>query len=311
MHPTILDNLGLIPAIRWLIARYDLDITLAAENADYRFDPQIEVTVFRILQSALDNVVRHTRVREANISLAYGDQMLELVVEDRGGGFDLETALRSSQSAGLIGIYQRASAVGAQVEILSQIGKGTRIEVKLPLLQGEVVSQPKPISEDVLMRSLGRYQPAPATPAASEQEIKVVIAIEQPLQRQGLRRLLESNPNLNVAAEVRDLRQTSAAVENYQPDVLIINPVGDGKKQHEVLRSIAARSPNVRMLVIATRIDPEYVLDALECGVLGYISSSVTMTDLHTAIVNVARGQIYLSPTIRRQDILAKLKPKA
>jgi DNA-binding NarL/FixJ family response regulator len=101
-----------------------------------------------------------------------------------------------------------------------------------------------------------------------------------------------------------------SAVEKTQPDVLIINPSGDGKQQHELLQSITTAAPKVRMLVIATRIDPEYVLDALECGALGYISSSVTMTDLHTAIVNVARGQMYLSPTIKQQDILAKLKPR-
>ena len=308
MHPTILEHLGLMAAVRWLIEQYDLDITLTSENMDFRFDAQIEVTMFRILQIALDNLLRHAGVRAAQVTLTHRDQGLEMSVEDQGVGFDLEATLRSGHNTGLIGMYERASVVGGDVEVISRSGQGTRVEVKLPLRQEEVTSQQKSISQDVLLRSLRRPQ-AVASLTNADPEIKVVIAIEQPLQRQGLRRLLESNANLRVAAEVRDLQQTISAVEKARPDVLILNPSGDGKQQHELLQSITAASPNVRMLIIATRIDPEYVLDALECGALGYISSTVTMTDLYTAIVNVAHGQMYLTPTIKQQDILAKLKP--
>ncbi len=310
MHPTILEHLGLMPALRWLIEQYDLDVTLSAETINFRFDAQIEISLFRILQSALDNLARHAKTRAAQVSLAYTDSVLRVVVEDHGVGFDLETALHSGRSAGLIGMYERAAVVGGHVEVISHSGQGTRVEVELPLPENQIIHQTKAISSDLLTNSLRRSASAPTT-APSEQEIKVAIAIEQPLQRQGLRRLLESNANLRVVAEVRDLQQTAASIEKFQPDVLIINPSGDGKQQHELLQSIISTAPNAQMLIIATRIDSEYVLDALQCGALGYISSSATMTDLHTAIVNVARGQMYLTPTIKQQDILARLKPNS
>ena len=310
MHPTILEHLGLMPAVRWLIGQYDLDITLSAENINLRFDAKIEITLFRTLQSALNNLARHAGVRAAQVSITYADSLLKVTIEDHGVGFDLETALHSGRSAGLIGMYERAAVVGGHVEVVSHPGLGTRVEIELPLPENQVIRQTKSISPELLTHSLRRSASAPK-PAPSDQEITVAIAIEQSLQRQGLRRLLESNVNLRVVAEVRDLQQTATCVEKFHPNVLIINPNGDGKHQHELLESIITASPGVQMLIIATRIDPEYVIDALQCGALGYISSSATMTDLHTAIVNVARGQMYLTPTIKQQDILARLKPRA
>ncbi len=133
--------------------------------------------------------------------------------------------------------------------------------------------------------------------------------MEQPLQRQGLKRILSGYANLQIVAEIGNLEEIGAAVKKYRADVVIINPVTTNIKQQAVLGAIVANASDSHILVISPEIDAEYVINALQNGATGYVPINATITDLNTAISNVARGQIYLSPTIKEQEILAKLTP--
>lgn len=308
LHPTMLTDLEFDPAVRWLISQYKLDVKFSTDNMDYRFDPAVEIAAFRILQSALDNVQQHARTHSVVIELAYRDCCLEIMIEDHGVGFDLESVLQSPHNLDLLTMYHRAAIVGGKLQISSSPGSGTRIYASFP--QSEAARYPQPIAQSVLSSALQRGQ-MPVVPPPTEQDTRIVIAIEPPLQRQGLRRLLSSSPHLNLVAEVGSLDDVRAAVSKHHPDVLIINPVADGKKQQEILQCIAECAPEVRMLVIATQTSPEYVVNALSHGALGYVPINTTMTDLNTAIVNVARGRMYLSPLINQQQVVAKLQPFA
>lgn len=306
LHPTMLTDLEFIPAVQWLIGQYDLDVQLSTSSMDYRFDPTVEIAAFRILQSALNNVQQHAQTRSVEIELAYHDNALEITIEDHGVGFVLESALQSANSLDLLTMYQRAAIVGGKLQISSSPESGTRIYASFP--QNEAARYPQPIAQSVLSGALQRGQMS-VVPPPTERDTRIVIAIEPPLQRQGLRRILSANPHLNLVAEVGSLDEVRAAVSRHHPDVLIINPVADGKKQQEILQGIAESVPEVRMLVIATQTSPEYVVNALRNGALGYVPINTTMTDLNTAIVNVARGQMYLSPLINQQEVVAKLSP--
>ena len=204
-------------------------------------------------------------------------------------------------------MYQRAALVGGQVLINSSSETGTLILAQLPLQ--EFARHRQPIAQSIIVNSLSRGQ-VPAVPAGNQLETTILIVIEQPLQRQGLNRLLSGYAQLQIVAEVKKLDEAGDAAKKYQPNVIIVNPVAaEGKKQQEVLSSITAAAPEARILVISSRIDPEYVINALENGALGYIPLNATMTDLTTAISNVARGQVYLSPVIKEWEVLAKLAP--
>ncbi len=305
LHPTMLNDLGLAVAIRWLASQYDLDITLSMHNMDYEFDPTIEITAFRIIQLALDNVMYHAKTRSVQVELTYDNANLHVKIEDHGVGFVLESALQSQQSLDLLSMYQRAAIVGGNLLINSTPENGTVVLAQFPL--SETAYQPQPIARNVLANSLGRKQ-GPTITTQTEQEVRLAIAIEPPLQRQGLRRLLTANPNLHLAAEVGNLEEIPAVLKKHRPDVLIINPVMGQKPQHEVLQSIVAGNPDVNILVIASQTNTEYVVNALESGALGYVPLNTTMTDLYTAIINVARGQMYLSPLLKQNEVLAKLK---
>lgn len=142
LRPPLLDDLGLVTALRWYVDRYakrtgivaDVIIKLADENE--RFSRELETACFRIAQEALTNVVRHARATRVAVRLKKEDDVLVLCVRDDGVGFNPET-LRSraprAATLGLLGMQERAHAAGGDVEINSEISQGTEIRLKLPL----------------------------------------------------------------------------------------------------------------------------------------------------------------------------------
>ncbi len=140
LRPTMLDDLGLAPAIRWY-ARSGLDeagVQVKFDSLDetMRLPPQVETTLFRIAQEAISNIVRHARAKSASIALWQEDGAACLWVEDDGCGFDfnhIATQALPLQHLGLLGIQERAELVGGEVTVDSAPGHGTRLEVHIPL----------------------------------------------------------------------------------------------------------------------------------------------------------------------------------
>ncbi len=293
MHPTILARLGLAPTLRWLSEQFELTIELDMPHVAYQFEPKVEVCVFRLVQEALNNIQRHAQTDHAKISLNYVAPYLEVRIEDKGMGFDLERTLQSSQSMGLQYMHGLVAWANGELHITSGPGEGTAVYALLPQANAIPLS-PSPISPD-LLRMAGRTQPLEST-GETAVTVKILLAIEQPLQLQGMHKLLARNPHFEVVGEIQDLTQVADAIETYQPQLLIINPLTEGKSQAEVLQSIVGARPGTAVLVISTATHNEYIRAAFESGVLGYIPNTATITDLHTAIMRVARKQYYVSP---------------
>jgi two-component system sensor histidine kinase UhpB len=140
LRPAILDDLGLVPAIRWY-ARTTLEgvgvnVVVKAPSVPLALSPAITTTLFRIVQEAVNNVVRHADAGSVTIVLGLNDGMVLLRVEDDGRGFDPGNASRDAvelQRLGLLGIRERAELLGGDVQIESAPEKGTRLKVSIPL----------------------------------------------------------------------------------------------------------------------------------------------------------------------------------
>jgi signal transduction histidine kinase len=140
LRPSMLDDLGLAPALRWYTHRQadlvGLQAEFAAEALSRRLHPRLETECFRIAQEALTNVVRHARAKSVKVTLKQRSDRLELRVRDDGVGFDLavgrERAVRGA-SLGLLSMEERAALLGGELEIKSAPGQGTEIRAWLPL----------------------------------------------------------------------------------------------------------------------------------------------------------------------------------
>jgi signal transduction histidine kinase len=142
LRPSMLDDLGLEPALRWCTERQaalaGLQAEVRADPLEQRLDPMIETECFRIAQEALTNVVKHARARTVTVELTKNDEdgQLHLSVRDDGVGFDVanlrEQAVRGA-SLGLLSMEERATLAGGGLECDSIPGQGTEVHAWFPL----------------------------------------------------------------------------------------------------------------------------------------------------------------------------------
>lgn len=140
LRPSHLDDLGLAPAIRWYLQKYQerwgIRTQLSVTDGQIRPPAEYETVLFRITQEALSNVAKHAQAQQVTVTLSLRPPEVVLMVEDDGRGFDPQAIQQRDgvQGAwGLMGIRERATLVGGRVEIISQPGSGTRLIVTIPL----------------------------------------------------------------------------------------------------------------------------------------------------------------------------------
>jgi signal transduction histidine kinase len=139
LRPALLDELGLIPAIRWYLAQvsdaWGLPIAFEGENTG-RLPDHVEVTAFRIVQEAVGNVVHHAAANGVTVRIAALPGMLHVEIVDDGVGFDpaaIASRARTGESVGLMGMRERATLAGGTLTVASAPGMGTRVTAELPL----------------------------------------------------------------------------------------------------------------------------------------------------------------------------------
>jgi signal transduction histidine kinase len=136
LHPSILDDLGLVEALRSECAgfarREGIDVIYLPEEIPSTLPKDVALCVYRIAQEALRNLAKHAAVNKAWVSLQVTGTELVLRVQDEGVGFDL-TSPHSHPGLGLSGMEERARLIQAKLAILSATGRGTTVEVRVPL----------------------------------------------------------------------------------------------------------------------------------------------------------------------------------
>jgi signal transduction histidine kinase len=135
LRPAQLDDLGLIPAIQYLKdsnATQGLDVSVEVQGKNRRLEAIVETVLFRVIQEALNNVLRHAQTRQARILVDFSPQEIILKVADTGIGFDPEKPLTPPHGWGLAGMRERVELINGQLRIESRPGKGTSVEVIVP-----------------------------------------------------------------------------------------------------------------------------------------------------------------------------------
>jgi signal transduction histidine kinase/HAMP domain-containing protein len=141
LRPPLLDELGLIPAMRWYVSQmsdaWGLPVTFEGGKIG-RLSDATEVTAFRIVQEAVGNVARHARASAASVRVTPMNGHLRLEVHDDGVGFDPAAAgarAREGGSVGLMGMRERAELAGGWIKIDSAPGRGTTVVAEIPALE--------------------------------------------------------------------------------------------------------------------------------------------------------------------------------
>jgi signal transduction histidine kinase len=135
LHPSRLEILGLVTATQGIChdvsAQYGLSVDFEHRDVPEMVQPEVALCLYRIVQEALHNVVKHSGVREAHVSLTGNDGVLGLRIADRGVGFTADD--RTHAGIGLVSMRERVSFVGGTIAIDSAPGAGTRIAISVPI----------------------------------------------------------------------------------------------------------------------------------------------------------------------------------
>jgi len=136
LRPTILDDLGLLPAIRWyarlVLEPIGVKISYRVPDENIQLSSTLTTTLFRITQEAINNIERHACAQNVTIELVRRRGRVFLQVEDDGRGFDVDSSSTSAlrlKQLGLLGIRERVDLVGGELHVVSSPGRGTRLEV--------------------------------------------------------------------------------------------------------------------------------------------------------------------------------------
>ena len=136
--PIVLKDFGLIVAINNLVDRanelYDIQITFNAFDYNERIDAKLEKSLYRICQESLNNIVKHSKAKSVHIQIFKQEELLVLVIDDDGIGFDVKSlSEKSRHGIGLISMRERVQAFEGTLSIDSQPGKGTEIIIEIPI----------------------------------------------------------------------------------------------------------------------------------------------------------------------------------
>ncbi len=162
LRPSMLDQLGLIPAVRWLAKtrlepkgiRVQVEAADGEEASQQRLETDTETALFRVIQEAINNIARHAAARSVDIQLEMQDQYARVSIRDDGVGFDLaelagitareiespETPTRGARGLGIVGMQERIELLGGELEILTAPGAGTWLKIRIPLQERSLVS---------------------------------------------------------------------------------------------------------------------------------------------------------------------------
>jgi len=149
LRPPMLDDLGLLPTLRWYIENYGkrwkIKTHCEAIGFPEKVNPELETALYRVIQEALTNIAKHARADDIHIHLSCTDSAIMVTITDNGIGFnpqEVPTLETQKRGFGIMGMQERISSFGGRIDIRSRQGAGTQITIEIPLKSSEGEDEP-------------------------------------------------------------------------------------------------------------------------------------------------------------------------
>jgi PAS domain S-box-containing protein len=140
LRPRMLDDLGVVSALRWYLNKYtrslDIEVEMEAIDFEERLSAEMETALYRVVQEALTNVARHAQANRVCVRLERKESTVRALIEDDGQGFDVEKITgrqASARGVGLLGVQERVTSLGGNFNVQSGPGEGTRLTIEIPV----------------------------------------------------------------------------------------------------------------------------------------------------------------------------------
>ncbi|NOZ06984.1 MAG: response regulator [Chloroflexi bacterium] len=292
LRPTDLDDLGLVAALERQVTecqnRFPLQFHFQATGFHHRLLPPVELALYRVVQEALTNAVRHAKAQHVQVSLERQPQMVIASVCDDGQGFDVNAVREMpGEGFGLLGMEERVNLLSGVLQVQSAPGQGTTVTARVPLDEEE-------------MEHRGLPQTTANSDLSRHGKIHVLLADDHPVLRFGLVALLNAEPDLVVVGEAENGQQAVSLAKELHPHVVVMDISMPGMNGLEATWQIKSLGLGCRVLILTVHAYQRYLFRVLEAGGSGYLLKNVADAELVKAIRAVARGEVYLHPDATR-----------
>ena len=298
LAPPTLNEFGLLQSVVWLASQMrqhglSVEVRPAAEAL---FLPEDQaILLFQSVRELLYNVLKHSRAKEATVSLAITQHSeLEVTVQDRGCGLDVSTLeLQSTGPSrfGLFSLKERMATMGGRVSIDSAVGRGTRITLLMPYWPAR--SSDEPPSAEPPTQSHGRESvPSLRRPELIGQDpapngtarIRVLLVDDHAMVRQGLRSVLESYDDIEIVGEAADGKQSLDLVERVRPSVVVMDlnmPTMNGIDATAIIKS---RYPDILILGLSVNAGDDNQTAMIKAGASALLTKEAAVDQLYGMI---------------------------
>lgn len=255
-----------------------------------------KTALFRIAQESLHNARKHAQANRIRVALSFGPNSVTLTVEDDGVGFDTSVprAPGAEGGFGLFGMQERARLQGGEVRIESTIGWGTRITAILPY---DPATGP---AKEAMPKDAWQEpsRSAMSTGLPHEPAIRVLIADDHALARQGIGRMLEAEGGFTIVGEAADGFETLEKVQQLSPDVLLLDLQMPRMTGLQALQRLQTDHPDLPVIILTTFDSQGTLLEAIRSGAKGYLLKDSAASELAAAIRAAHRGESLLQPAM-------------
>ena len=274
IHPPNLRASGLAAALADVVAPLEADdIETTLTGADEPLPEDVERLFYRAAGEAIRNIRLHAGASKVTVDVSSTNGIARLEVVDDGAGFTAAERERSRAEGhvGLSLLEELAARMGGRLEVVSTPGTGTSFELEVPSFV-----------------------------------IRVVIADDHGVVRQGLAQLLSTFTEIELAGQAADGDEAVALCSSERPDVVLMDLEMPGVDGIEATRRIKAELPDIAVVVLTSFSDRERILQAIDAGAAGYLLKDVEPAELVKAIESAARGDAPLDPRAARTILGAR-----
>ncbi len=279
LRPKALDDFGLVAALERLgetiAEQTGIDVHVEAALGETRLSEETETALYRIVQEALTNVVKHAQAQTVSVVLTRQKHRVVAVIEDDGQGFD--PADDERRAAG-VARHARAHRARRRPPV-GRASSGRR--------------------DDNCRRGARRVS------------IRTVVVDDHAVVRSGLRMLLDAEDDIDVVAEAGDARAAVFEARAHKPDVILLDVVMPGRSGIEAIPDLLKESPESRILVLSMQDDAAYVREAFAAGASGYVLKEAADAEVVSAVREVASGQRYVHPVLGARLVAAEAEERS
>ena len=289
LSPPILHEKGLVAGLEWLVRqmeeKHHLTVRLRADGFPDLGSDHLRTFLFEAVRELLFNAVKHAGAAEAEVRLAkVGDDAVGIVVEDKGKGFApelLEAREGQTGGFGLFSIRERLAYLGGSLEVESAPGQGSRFTLLAPIHAARGFARPDQAAEPA-QGDDGEAAPPALFPAG--QKIRVLLADDHAVLRQGLAAILADQPDIELVGQASDGEMAVDMARQLQPDVVIMDVTMPRLNGVEATRLIAGEMPEVRVIGLSLHEPADMTASMREAGAHAYLNKGGPAEELIAAI---------------------------